>query len=108
VRSQKYTGLTDCQCSSSDDPKGREKDPHQKYRLMPESGLKLFQIITIQPRCSGFVVRCDSESERDTMNPVIDSLVKGRVAGAGVNGHLCMLGGWIRLSVQFSCWRCEM
>ena len=39
---------------------------------------------------------------------MIDSLVKRRVAGAGVNGHVNVLGSWIRLSEQSSVWRCEI
>jgi len=55
---------------------------------MPGCGLILVQSVTVQPSCPRFVVRRDSEGERDTINPVIDSLVKGRVARAGVDGQI--------------------
>jgi len=32
------------------------------------------------------------------MDPVIDRLVKRRVAGAGVDGHVNALGSWVQLS----------
>ena len=42
------------------------------------------------------------------MDPVIYSLVQRGVAGAGVDGHVNVLGPCIRLSEYAFVWRCEM